>query len=587
MGPLSVAIDGKVARLAAGRARWGALAPSGRLVYLRECLRALQYKVDDRAWVEESAALQGWDVSDRAVQANQVATERFTVVSGIKEHLETLIAIYSELVRGGDRYDAPRARKLEQSFAHDGRVKVHAPVGFTYGLLGLSVDVYLGEGHTVAEPRPMNAWAGKLCVCFAAGNQLFLTTSDLLHKVFVDGAVVLVKHHPIRAGSEPHLSVLLARLIADGFVEQCHADAAEASALAADPRIEALHMTGGKPTHDAIVRTVRAAGFADKPFTSELGNVTPWIVTSGGKPWTTRELENYAGALVTGLVAQQSCNCLSPKALVLDADWPQCAAFIDCLRATAKRALLPPAYYPGTRDRYERFRAACAAEPGARCEVVDNKVQSYLKTKLSGAEDARSPLQPLLVFYDDVEQDPVRERYALCNEAFAPVLAVVTLKGANAASTFLPKAVAFVNAHVFGTLTCTLVVRDEQRRAEPAVQRALDDLQYGSVCVNTWSILGFAALPGVWGAYPGETLDTAASGIGFVHNGLMLNGVNKAVVSLPFNNPVANDSVTPPAKPRPAPVLANRLADVAKRPTFFGVLALARLYIGYKLFGMG
>jgi hypothetical protein len=272
---------------------------------------------------------------------------------------------------------------------------------------------------------------------------------------------------------------------------------------------------------------------------------------------------------------------------VLDADWPQCAAFVECVREKARRALLPPAYYPGTRERYERFRAACAAEQGARCEVVDNKVQSYLKTNLSGAQDARSPLSPLLVFYDDVGQEPSRERYALCNEAFAPVLAVVTLRGANTPGTFLPKAVAFVNAHVFGTLTCTLVVRDEERRAEPAVQKALDDLRYGSVCVNTWSILGYAASAGVWGGYPGETLDTAASGIGFVHNGLMLNGVQKSVVGLPFNNPVATDTSTPPAKPRPAPVLANRLADVAKRPSLLGVLALIRLYIGYKLFGTG
>jgi hypothetical protein len=34
---------------------------------------------------------------------------------------------------------------------------------------------------------------------------------------------------------------------------------------------------------------------------------------------------------------------------------------------------------------------------------------------------------------------------------------------------------------------------------------ALEALRYGSVCVNTPAVTGFAATPLVWGAYPGNT----------------------------------------------------------------------------------
>jgi len=60
------------------------------------------------------------------------------------------------------------------------------------------------------------------------------------------------------------------------------------------------------------------------------------------------------------------------------------------------------------------------------------------------------------------------------------------------AERFLATAVPAANRDLWGSLSCTLLVHPATEAAHPvAVQRALDDLQYGSVVLNSWSVTGF------------------------------------------------------------------------------------------------
>jgi aldehyde dehydrogenase (NAD(P)+) len=67
-----------------------------------------------------------------------------------------------------------------------------------------------------------------------------------------------------------------------------------------------------------------------------------------------------------------------------------------------------------------------------------------------------------------------------------------------------------------------------------AVEYAITNLRYGAVTVNAWSgyLFGFVTPP--WGAHPSSTLNDIQSGIGWVHNTPMLEGIEKAVMRHPI-----------------------------------------------------
>ena len=69
------------------------------------------------------------------------------------------------------------------------------------------------------------------------------------------------------------------------------------------------------------------------PFTAELGNVTPVLVAPG--PWTDAEMATAAKGIAFGTQNNAGCNCLSPKVIVMAAEWPQvrCTA-TSCTVAT-------------------------------------------------------------------------------------------------------------------------------------------------------------------------------------------------------------------------------------------------------------
>jgi hypothetical protein len=70
----------------------------------------------------------------------------------------------------------------------------------------------------------------------------------------------------------------------------------------------------------------------------------------------------------------------------------------------------------------------------------------------------------------------------------------------------------------------------ESRRAATVV----DHLEYGVVAVNTWSALAYAAASIPWGGIPGGTLTDPQSGIGWVHDPLLLPLVHNTILRAPL-----------------------------------------------------
>ena len=59
-------------------------------------------------------------------------------------------------------------------------------------------------------------------------------------------------------------------------------------------------------------------------------------------------------------------------------------------------------------------------------------------------------------------------------------------------------------------------------------------LRYGTIAINAWTGVGFLSAAAPWGAFPGHTRDNVQSGIGVVHNALLLDDVERTVVRGPF-----------------------------------------------------
>jgi aldehyde dehydrogenase (NAD(P)+) len=122
-------------------------------------------------------------------------------------------------------------------------------------------------------------------------------------------------------------------------------------------------------------------------------------------------------------------------------------------------------------------------------------------------------------------------------ESFVCVAAETAL-AADSGEDFLDAVADFCNDRVFGTLGATLVVHPKFRRAagnEARLWRAVERLRYGTVAINHWSALGYAVMSAPWGGYPDGTLAAPASGIGWVHNTFMLEGIEKTVLEGPLS----------------------------------------------------
>jgi hypothetical protein len=204
-------------------------------------------------------------------------------------------------------------------------------------------------------------------------------------------------------------------------------------------------------------------------------------------------------------------NCNAAKVIVLHEAWGQKEAFLAALRRELGALPGRPAYYPGAFERWESF---VASHPDVEF--------------LGPGGDGIIPATLL------VGLDPAADHLAFSQESFCAVSATTELGGDDAAG-FLKRAVAFCNQRLDGTLNATIIIDPVTAAAAgEAVDAAVDGLRYGAIGVNIWGGASYALGTTVWGGYPGAGPADIGSGIGFVHNGRLVDHPQKSVVWAPF-----------------------------------------------------
>lgn len=533
-------VEAKLERLNEGKRTWQELGVPGRLKCLQR-LRKRAKTIDFLAWATESSKVQGFDPSAGVARA-QILAETMIIAANIGSEITRLIESLSAVVSSGTpptcvSKQMPQGHTASVAFPRTWRDKYLNPLG----ALGWTAEVWTkGEptqGRTLCDPLS----SPKLCLVLGAGNQEFLTVVDVMDKLFVHGEAVLLKHHPLREHQLAFLETLFADVMEYGAFASITGGGDLGRLLAHHPHVDGLHLTGGGSTYDALVwglpsdpetatRKASKQPLLPKPFSSELGCVTPWILVPDDA-WTTADLEHHAWQLANSVVANASCNCLSPKALLLPKEWAQTERFVTSLKEALRQIHAPPPYYPGLHERFARFEQAYPT-----AEKIEAPHSSAIAA--DAASRFGAPTGFLLIELDSAKC--AADEYALTREAFAPVLAIVRLEGTAEPEAFLRHAVPFANERIFGNLSVTVLLHPQtEKDHQPAVLDALAGLRYGCVGVNTWTGLAYGMECASWGGFAEDNSpENIKSGVGVVRNCLLFDNISKSVVRSPFRSSV-------------------------------------------------
>jgi acyl-CoA reductase-like NAD-dependent aldehyde dehydrogenase len=535
-------LDQAVADLRLGAGTWAATSLEDRIALLERLMPRVLAEAE--AMVASASTAKGYP-PDSPWASEDWANGPWAIAQNISAYLHVL----QRLQKGKDPVP-PRT-------VHDRRgrtvVDVFPATPWDRLLLnGFRAEVWMAAGTTrqIAVADAADAYRGRPCspgvsLVLGAGNVAAITALDILHMLYAEGHVVIAKMNPVNAYMRSHFEAIFVEFVDSGWVRFVDGGAEQGQYLTGHDGVDAVHVTGSAATHDAIVwgtdeeaalRRRDDEPLLAKPFTSELGGVSPCIVVPGR--WSEADLRFQAEHIVTSKLNNAGHNCIATQVLVLSDEWEGSDALLEQIRDVL--ATLPPRpdYYPGA-DR--RVAGVVAAHPDA--EPFGDQPHRLL-----------------------VRVDPDEGSALLDDEVFASALGVVRVPGSDPQS-FLAAAVAFANDRLPGTLGATLIVDPATEKSHPAaVESAIRDLRFGTVGVNVWSGVGFLLGYTPWGAYPGHSRHDVGSGVGFVHNAFMLKSVEKTVLRAPFApTPRGMFSGSPSISPKPPYFATNRTGGTTIR----------------------
>ena len=512
-------IDHALATLTAAKDDWARLPIRDRRAILGELIRDFATVAED--WAEAARCGEG------IASETPLAGEEWLVGPYlIQRNLQLLDTALGEIERHGTpRIPGPvRQRPNGKTTARVFPASVYDRLFYN----GFVADVWMADGVTPANLAETQATAyrrqnpeGRVCLVLGAGNVSSIGPMDALYKLFIEHEVVLYKAHPLNGYLAPLMERGFQALLDWGVLRVAHGGVDVGAYLCNHDDVETIHITGADKTVEAIVFGPGEAGQTrkkqrrprlTKPISSELGNVSPVIVVPG--PWSPADLAYQAENLAATLANNAGFNCNASRVVIQHAAWDRRQPLLQLVRKQLATIPTRAAYYPGAAERHAAF---IAAHPEA--ERFGDPGEDALPWAL-------------IADVDSTAQDDICFR----QEAFCGVFAETAL-AADSAADFLDQAVDFCNDTLWGTLNATILVHPRSLK-DPTVARALDraleNLRYGTVGVNVWAAINFALGITPWGAYPGHDIYDIQSGSGVVHNTLMFSQVEKTVLRGPW-----------------------------------------------------
>ena len=275
-----------------------------------------------------------------------------------------------------------------------------------------------------------------------------------------------------------------------------------------------IHLTGSNFTYEQIVykrilndkerKTKTLKKLNKTPITTELGNVTPFIIHPGS--WTKSEIKYQARKIVTAKLNNSGFNCIAAQIIVMPKQWRHAESLKKYINYYLNKIGDTSSYYPGA-----------------------NKLLSSLQTNDSYSQVNDSSCEtPFLV--SDIDDELDFEK----NEVWSSVLYFKEIDHEDV-DDYVEKAVEYVNKNLWGNLGVSILFKNHnKKRNKKFLDKYLKNLTYGTIAVNEWAAIGYVIPTMPWGGYPGNPDYDIQSGQGFVHNALFLESPLKGIVKTKF-----------------------------------------------------
>jgi len=507
-------IDRALAQLKDHSVEFARLPPADKAQLLRECIAGLL--TEALAWVAAGAKARSADLGEEWLAGPLVTVRLFRLLAESLDGIAT-----------GGRPPLGHSTHIRD----DGRLEIALMPASTLDRVrfsGFAGSALMESGVRLEDARANQAAfyqqqhpEGGLSAILGAGNVSSIPAMDVATKMFIEGRVCALKMNPVNEWVGPFLERALAPLISRHYLRIVYGGAEVGEHLTYHALVDDVHLTGSAQTHDLIVwgtqvegERRRASGdpMLEIPITSELGNVSPVAIVP--HRYSERELRFMSRNIVTMVVNNASFNCNAAKMVITAAGWPQLDEFLGMIGDTLSSVATRHAYYPGAAERWQSLLSRHA------------DAEYY-----GEAGDGRLPW----AFVRDLDPgDPEEPLFSV--EPFCGILSETSLASADPAE-FLTAATEFMNQRLWGTLNATIMippVLEADTVTARALDRAIVELRYGTVAINHWPALsyGFGCMP--WGGHQSSTLSDIQSGLGWVHNTFMLDGVDKSVIRGPL-----------------------------------------------------
>jgi acyl-CoA reductase-like NAD-dependent aldehyde dehydrogenase len=512
-------LDAAVLTVAANVDRWASTSPAAREALLARVITDLTAAAPD--WHAAACVAKGLDPDGYEGGEELLASIGITarLVQQLRQSLREIDRTGRPALPGTPRH-VPGGRVVVPVVPRTGldRAVLAKQRGDVWMQPGVSIEEV--ESGQAAAYRDPDGHRG-VSLVLGAGNVGSLGPLDVLHKLFVDGKVAVLKANPVNDYLVEHWERALRGLLEAGALRIVRGGPAAGAHLVGHSLVDEVHVTGSDKTYDAIVfgpgdegarRKAAGVRLVTKPVTAELGNVSPIVIVPGA--WSAKDLSYQAANVASMLVNNAGFNCLTPRVLVTWKHWPQRETFLNELECVLSAIPTRAAYYPGAQERHGRF---LAAHPDAQ--------------QIGAVLDGRLPWT-LIRGVDPTRRDDV----AFNVEAFCGLMAEAPINTVTP-DQFVDAAVELCNDVLWGTLSATVLAHPDQLR-DPLVggriEAAVGALRYGSIGLNLWHAYSYAFGTTTWGAYPGHTATDIQSGTGVVGNALMFDRPQKSVVTGPF-----------------------------------------------------
>ena len=353
-----------------------------------------------------------------------------------------------------------------------------------------------------------------ITLVLGAGNFSSIPYLDVLYHLITRRSVILLKLNPVNEYLKPVFEKVFQNFIERGYLIITTGNIQESKYMATHTGVNHIHLTGSDKTFEEIVygrelndkekKLKNISKVNTKPITSELGNVTPFIIHPG--KWSTSDIKYQARKIVTGKLNNNGFNCIAAQVVVLPDGWGQTETLIKYIKFYMNKAKDRKAYYPDSIERLNKLEKDKSYERVNKLSCVTPHLTREIKA------------------YNKYELD----------EVWSSTLYFKKIDYASPEDYSL-KAIEYCNEELWGNLGVSVIMKHHRKKHNRHIlENYIEKLNYGTVAINEWAAIGYIIPQLPWGGYPGNKDNDIQSGQSVVHNTFLFESPLKGVVDTKF-----------------------------------------------------